>query len=290
MSGSRHFLLCRGAPPPRSVAARSRSRRWFVAMACLVSGSVAGAVSTRARLQAGLDAQQASPTVAELRAKFEQRLQQISSRVDGVVGYSVLDLTSGDRIAHLERETFPTASTIKLAVVYELFRQAAEGRIRLDDTIALDRAKAVGGTGVLFQLGTPTLSVRDYATLMVIVSDNTATNVLVDLLGMDAIGARMRGLGLNATKLRRHMIDLAAARRGDENVSTPDEIVRLLAMLHGSAGPNASGAPDGNEGARRPRAARREEAVARLEKPRAGRAPTAPPPGVRTAGEPGVLE
>src|SRR5437763_1366915 len=153
MSGSRHFLLCRGAPPPRSVAARSRSRRWFVAMACLVSGSVAGAVSTRARLQAGLDAQQASPTVAELRAKFEQRLQQISSRVDGVVGYSVLDLTSGDRIAHLERETFPTASTIKLAIVYELFRQAAEGRIRLDDTIALDGVRV--DAGIVFAKNRP---------------------------------------------------------------------------------------------------------------------------------------
>src|SRR6184192_2843974 len=176
MSGSRHFLLCRGAPPPRSVAARSRSRRWFVAMACLVSGSVAGAVSTRARLQAGLDAQQASPTVAELRAKFEQRLQQISSRVDGVVGYSVLDLTSGDRFAHLENEAFPTASTIKLTIVYELFKQVEEKRVRLDDTIVLDSAKKVGGTGVLTHLGAPTLSIRDYAALMVTLSDNTATN------------------------------------------------------------------------------------------------------------------
>jgi len=237
-------------------------------MACLVSGSVAGAVSTRARLQAGLDAQQASPTVAELRAKFEQRLQQISSRVDGVVGYSVLDLTSGDRIAHLERETFPTASTIKLAIVYELFRQAAEGRIRLDDTIALDRAKAVGGTGVLFQLGTPTLSVRDYATLMVIVSDNTATNVLIDRLGMQNISARMRSLGLGATKLRRHMMDTAAARRGDENVSTPDDIVRLLQAIEKDE-PDAS---------------------ALLKKPKESRLRRALPPGVEAADKPGELD
>jgi len=237
-------------------------------MACLVSGSVAGAVSTRARLQAGLYAQQASPTVAELRAKFEQRLQQISSRVDGVVGYSVLDLTSGDRIAHLERETFPTASTIKLAIVYELFRQAAEGRIRLDDTIALDRAKAVGGTGVLFQLGTPTLSVRDYATLMVIVSDNTATNVLIDRLGMQNISARMQSLGLGATKLRRHMMDTAAARRGDENVSTPDDIVRLLQAIEKDE-PDAS---------------------ALLKKPKESRLRRALPPGVEAADKPGELD
>src|SRR2546428_6180790 len=79
-----------------------------------------------------------SPTAAELRAKFEHRLQEIAARVDGVVGYEMLDLTSGERIAHLERETFPTASTIKLAVVYELFKQSSEGKIKLDETITLD--------------------------------------------------------------------------------------------------------------------------------------------------------
>src|SRR5205823_6897233 len=106
---------------------------------------------------------------AELRARLESRLQEIAAHVDGVVGYAVLDLTSGERIGHLDREVFPPASTIKLAIVYELFKQVEEGRVRLDQTITLDRTKAVGGSGVLFEMGTPTLSVRDYATLMVIV-------------------------------------------------------------------------------------------------------------------------
>src|SRR4051812_23312135 len=105
-------------------------------------------------------------TSNELKTKFEQRLSDLSSKVDGVVGYEIVDLSSGDRFAHLERETFPTASTIKLTLVYELFKQAEEGRIRLDDTLALDRAKAVGGTGVLVEMGTPVLSIRDYAVLM----------------------------------------------------------------------------------------------------------------------------
>jgi len=59
---------------------------------------------------------QAPSTSAELRAKFDRRLQEISSRVDGVVGYQIVDLVSGDRFAHLERESFPTASTIKRAL------------------------------------------------------------------------------------------------------------------------------------------------------------------------------
>src|SRR5262245_32621031 len=173
---------------------------------------------------------QAQPAT-ELREKFSRRLSTIAEGVDGVVGYEVLDLTSNERIGHLERETFPTASAIKLSIVYELFKQAGEGRIRLDDTLTLDRSKAVGGSGVLVHMGTPTLSIRDYATLMVTLSDNTATNVLIDRLGMAEIAKRMQQLGLPATKLRRRMMDSAAARRGDENVSTPAELVALLKAL-----------------------------------------------------------
>jgi beta-lactamase class A len=102
-----------------------------------------------------------------------------------------------------------------------LFRQTDEGRIQLDAPRTLDRRNAVGGSGVLNELTTPTLSLRDYATLMVVLSDNTATNVLIDIVGMDNVTTRMASLGLKATKLRRKMIDLEAARRGDENVSTP---------------------------------------------------------------------
>ena len=191
------------------------------------------------------------------------------------MGYAILDLTSGDRIGHLDRDVFPTASTIKLAIVYELFKQVDEGKIRLDQYVPLDHAKAVGGSGVLFELGTPTLSIRDYATLMVIVSDNTATNVLLDLLGVDTITARMRALGLPETKLRRHMIDLAAARRGDENVSTPADIVRLLEIISKGEGLSATG---------------RDQAIALLKKPKASRLRKALPPAIDAADKPGELE
>jgi beta-lactamase class A len=224
-------------------------------------------ITAAAIFAAALAAAQPSSPAAELTAKFERRLQEIASRVDGVVGYELLDLTSGERVAHLERETFPTASTIKLALVYELFKQSAEGKIRLDDTITLDRSKAVGGSGVLYQLGAPTLSIRDYATLMVTLSDNTATNVLIDRLGMANVAARMQGLGLAGTKLRRHMMDTAAARRGDENVSTPDELVRLLQAIQ-----------------------KIDAAVELLEKPKESRLRQGLPAGVAAADKPGELD
>ena len=211
---------------------------------------------------------------SELKTKFERRLSDIAGKLDGVVGYEIVDLTSGDRFAHLERETFPTASTIKLTLVYELFKQAEEGRIRLDETVALDRSKAVGGTGVLAEMGTPVLSIRDYAVLMVTLSDNTATNVLIDRLGMDSVARRMQALGLNGTKLRRHMMDTAAARRGDENVSTPDEMVRLLQAMQGG----------GQEGHAMP------DAIALLKKPKESRLRRGLPGDVATADKPGELD
>ena len=221
---------------------------------------------------------QTSPA-AELRAGFEKRVQEIAGRVDGVVGYAIVDLTTGDRIGHLERETFPTASAIKLAIVYELFKQAEEGKVRLEETVTLDRRQAVGGTGVLVEMGTPTLSIRDYAVLMVTLSDNTATNVLIDRLGMDKITARMQGLGLNGTKLRRHMMDTAAARRGDENVSTPDELVRLLQAM---SGPMSGPANTGHY--------QMDDAIELLKKPKENRLRRGLPEGVASADKSGELE
>jgi beta-lactamase class A len=219
----------------------------------------------------------AQPIAAELKEKLSARLADISRRADGIVGYEIVDLTSGDRMAHLEHEVFPTASSIKLAIVYELFKQAEEGRVRLDESIVLDRSKAVGGTGVLLHLGTPTLTVRDYAALMVTLSDNTATNVLIDRLGMDAINSRLQTLGLKATKLRRHMMDTAAAQRGDENVSSPDDLVRLLQAM---AGPHASENDQGRMSA----------AITLLELPKESRLRRGIPGSVQVADKPGELD
>ncbi len=224
----------------------------------------------------------AEPTVLEqpteeLKEKCAARLSEIARGVDGVVGYEIVDLTSGDRFTHLEHGMFPTASSIKLAIVYELFKQVEEGRIHLDESLVLDRAKAVGGSGVLVHLGTPTLSIRDYAALMVTLSDNTATNVLIDRLGMDAINMRMQTLGLKSTKLRRHMMDTAAARRGDENVSSPDDLIKLL---QATAGAHASDSDHGRMAA----------AVELLELPKESRLRRGIPEGVQVADKPGELD
>jgi beta-lactamase class A len=199
-----------------------------VACAMLVASVAIGAQSPAPAVN--------TPKAAELREKLATQLTAIASGLDGVMGYSVVDLTTGDRIERLPSEVFPLASTIKLTLLYELFKQADEGKINLEERRTLDRRQAVGGDGVLIELTTPSLSLRDYATLMVVLSDNTATNVLIDVVGMQNVTARMAHAGLPSLKLRRKMIDLEAARRGDENVGTPADVAKLLAMIYRADG------------------------------------------------------
>lgn len=193
----------------------------LAALAVLLAG--AAAVSARQ------PPQDAKPI--ELRHGLERRLDAIATALDGVMGYAIIDLTSGQRVERLPDTVFPTASTIKLAILYELYKQADAGTIDLAQVRPLDRRHHVPG-GVLYELTAPSMSLRDYAVLMVVLSDNTAANLLIDVVGMQKVTARMGELGLPNTRLRRRMIDLEAARRGDENVSTPAEIARLLEILH----------------------------------------------------------
>lgn len=172
----------------------------------------------------------------ELKGKLQTRLDAVAQDLDGVMGFVAIDIESGERFERLANEVFPLASTIKLAIVYELFKQSEEGRIKLDDVRPLDKRHVVGGSGVLAELTAPSLSLRDHAVLMIVLSDNTSTNVLIDTLGMDRINARMAGLGLKSLLLRRRMIDLAAARRGDENVGSPSDLARLLVAIHRAEG------------------------------------------------------
>jgi beta-lactamase class A len=171
------------------------------------------------------------PKPAELVAKLRTRVLAVDSRLDGVLGVYVRDLETGATIELRPDEVFPTASSIKLAVLYELYRQAEEGRIDLAE-VTRPPVPRVGGGGILQELGDRvSLTWRDLAVLMIGWSDNEATNVLVRRVGLDAVNRRLDGLGLSGTRLRRLMMDLEAARRGEENVSTPRQMARLAEIV-----------------------------------------------------------
>ena len=167
---------------------------------------------------------------AVLDAKFQASVREVEAGLDGVLGLALKDLKTGKTFLINEREVFPQASSIKIAILLEAFKQAEDGQINLDEFIALEESRKVAGSGVLFYLGRPSLSlsIRDIAVLMVVLSDNTATNLLIDRVGMDAVNKRLDSLGLTKTRLRRKMMDLKAAAEGRENVSTPLEMMTLL--------------------------------------------------------------
>ncbi|MBN2205893.1 MAG: serine hydrolase, partial [Candidatus Aminicenantes bacterium] len=142
---------------------------------------------------------------AVLDRKFEAELRAVAEALDGVMGYAIKDIKTGKTFLLNEDEVFPQASSIKIAILLEVFKRAEEGALNLDERLELPAAKKVAGSGILFYLSdpAPALSVRDLAVLMVVLSDNTATNLLIDRVGMDAVNKRLDGLGLPRTRLRR---------------------------------------------------------------------------------------
>jgi len=172
--------------------------------------------------------------------KLETRVEEMANRLDGVIGVAILDLTDGRILLRNADRVFPTASSIKIAILLELYRQdqearaGAKGKAKLDDSYTIDPKDLVEDSQIMAGLtaGVTRVTNRDLAQFMVAVSDNAATNVLIDRVGMQNVNASMRSLGLTKIMLRRKMIDIAAARRGDENVATPQEMVRLLEAIY----------------------------------------------------------
>ena len=166
--------------------------------------------------------------------KLEATIGDADERLDGVMGVAVEDLTSGQKFFLREEEVFPQASTIKIAVLAELYHQSQTGKLKLTDRYNVQASDLVPDSSIMGGLtpGVTQLTLRDVATMMVAVSDNSATNVLIDLVGMENVNSLMDSLGLAHTRLRRKMMDLKAAGEGRENISTPREMMTLLEDLY----------------------------------------------------------
>ena len=172
--------------------------------------------------------------------KLSDRVAEIVERFDGVMGVTIVDLTDNRTILKNADRVFPTASSIKIAILLELYHQDQDartgvaGKAKLDDVYTFDPKDLVEDSQIMARLtpGVTRVTNRDLAQFMVAVSDNAAANILIDRVGRENVNAMLRGLGLAKTMLRRKMMDVAAARRGEENISTPQEIVRLLEAIY----------------------------------------------------------
>jgi beta-lactamase class A len=185
-------------------------------------------------------AQEGGQKADVLFGKLEATITQVDRELNGVMGAAILDITSGRQILRNADEVFPTASTIKIAVLAELYHQSQQaasgvaGKARLTDTYTMNQSDLVDDSQIMAGLtpGVTRVTNRDLATFMVAVSDNSATNVLIDRLGIENVNALLENLGLRQTRLRRKMMDITAAREGRENTATPLELVRLLEAVY----------------------------------------------------------
>ena len=127
-------------------------------------------------------------------------------------------------------DLFPSASVIKVPLVMALYADGAGGRVDLEERVAV--GARVDGSGVLRHLReVGPLTLRDLATLAIIVSDNTAANLLIERFGTDRVNERMREWGCSRSRLGRKFYDFEAAKRGHENVLTPRDAATLLLRL-----------------------------------------------------------
>src|SRR5437764_897539 len=166
--------------------------------------------------------------------KLAATVNDVDGKLDGVLAVAILDLSTGQKYLLHADEVMPTASSIKIAILAELYRQAQQGKVKLTQGYTLEQADLVGGSGISSVLtpGMTRLTLGDVAGLMISVSDNSATNVIIDRLGMENVNALVDSLGLTHTRLRRKMMDLKAAAEGRENVATPREMMLLLENLY----------------------------------------------------------
>lgn len=172
-------------------------------------------------------------------ANLHRTLDAIAAAHRGVVGYAVHNLDTGERLSLRGDEKFPTASLIKVAVLVTLFDLVERGMMSLDDRLTMSKIDKVPGSGTLqFMHDGLELTVRDAAWLMSTTSDNTATNLILDKVGIRRIWEKMDSLGLRQTRIHAKvflarytsLVPDSTAKYG-LGVTTPNEMSRLFGLL-----------------------------------------------------------
>ena len=176
--------------------------------------------------------------------QLEAELRNIAATYSASCAYALTDIATGEHTGSYEDDVMPTASLIKVPILVSLYQAVHDGRLALDDRTTFREEHKCLGSGVLQRL-TPgvEMSVRDAAVLMIIISDNVATNMVIDLVGLDDINAQMRKLGLEETHIYRRLGDPDAGTDARKmSVSTAAEMTRLLALIarHEAVSPEAS--------------------------------------------------
>jgi beta-lactamase class A len=149
-----------------------------------------------------------------------------------VLAVAAVDVRSGRRHERDAHVPLPAASTIKVLISAALWSEVCAGRIDPERRVRAGDTPVPGGGGLLESMHPDTrLTLAELDLLMLAISDNAATNAVVDVVGMDAVNGLARALGLEHTRLRRRMMDVAAAERGDDNTTSAADMAALLCAL-----------------------------------------------------------
>jgi beta-lactamase class A len=209
------------------------SRGWRLALSLLAQLGAAGCAGGQSTTSPAPAVFTRADTVV-----LRRTLDSLASAHRGVLGYAVLNVDTGERLARRGDETFSTASLIKVPILVTVFDLVEQGQLSLDDQLTLLKIDKVPGAGNLqFMHDGATLSVRDAAWLMSVTSDNTATNLLLDRIVIRRVWDKMEKLGLPHTKvhskvfLRMASVAMDSSVKYGLGVTTPNEMARLFALL-----------------------------------------------------------
>src|SRR5437016_1854562 len=181
-----------------------------------------------------------SPTVPSSAQSLDARIHAEITPFKGKVYLFAKNLETGQEYSLNGDERVKTASTIKIAVMIEAFARVAEGRAKWTDELVLTRAARYSGSGILPELADGLrLTLRDCVNLMMLISDNTATNMVLDYLTTDAVNARMNSLGIRQTRIMRRVGSGGESKEGkvEQNkrfglgATTPHEMVQIMEKL-----------------------------------------------------------
>src|SRR5213082_3003127 len=199
-------------------------------------------VNARGQTQNNSTAKPTAPVVQPTPpAWLDRRVRDEVGRFEGTVSLYAKNLDTGAEYSFGGDEPVRTASTIKIAVMIEVFMRVAEGKAKWTDEVVLTKEKKISGSGILQEFTDGLhLTLRDAVTLMMTMSDNTATNLVIDALGgADTVNARMQSLGMTDTRLMRKIGGGGESEEGkkEENKrfglgrTSPHEMVMLVEKL-----------------------------------------------------------
>lgn len=153
--------------------------------------------------------------------------------VEGNVGFYYKNLVTGETITYHEEDAFEAASVIKIPVLIEVYRKIMDGSLDENQLFMVKKKDKLPSCGALnYMHDGLEITLKDLCTLMIILSDNTATNMLIKLVGMDQINATMKELGMKKTKVNRLLFDIKQSALGIQNYITPKEIGILLEKMY----------------------------------------------------------